>query len=218
MTASQPKYFPILAIALLCLLGASSASADTQDAWSPATSGITTNKYPGYPLNLGIVFTSNVNGTVSALGIYAGNDDSYSESETVGLYLVSTGALLTEATVTDTDSLSDGYYWSTDLSNTVSVTEGTQYAVVDFVGVNGWGDGSLPTNNWATLDYATFEYNRSTVAFDAPNPVYGQYAYYGGNVQLGGTPPPTPEPSSLFLFGSGLLGMAGVLRRKLRRS
>ena len=30
-------------------------------------------------------------------------------------------------------------------------------------------------------------------------------------------PAPTPEPSSLFLFGSGLIGMAGVVRRKLAR-
>jgi hypothetical protein len=34
----------------------------------------------------------------------------------------------------------------------------------------------------------------------------------------GGTPPPTtPEPSSIMLFGSGILGLAGVLRRKLTR-
>jgi hypothetical protein len=29
--------------------------------------------------------------------------------------------------------------------------------------------------------------------------------------------PPTPEPSSIMLFGSGILGLAGVLRRKLGR-
>jgi len=34
----------------------------------------------------------------------------------------------------------------------------------------------------------------------------------------GGTvPPPVPEPSSIMLFGSGILGLAGVLRRKLTR-
>jgi len=32
---------------------------------------------------------------------------------------------------------------------------------------------------------------------------------------LGGTNPTTPEPSSIMLFGSGILGLAGVLRRSL---
>ena len=34
-------------------------------------------------------------------------------------------------------------------------------------------------------------------------------------VQIQGTASPAPEPSSLLLMGSGLLGVAGVLRRKL---
>ena len=33
----------------------------------------------------------------------------------------------------------------------------------------------------------------------------------------GGTTTPTPEPASLALFGTGLLGFAGVLRRKLNK-
>ena len=33
----------------------------------------------------------------------------------------------------------------------------------------------------------------------------------------GSTPGTTPEPSSMLLFGSGILGLAGVLRRKLTR-
>ncbi len=34
-------------------------------------------------------------------------------------------------------------------------------------------------------------------------------------VQISGTASPTPEPSSLVLLGSGLLGIAGIVRRKL---
>jgi len=34
-------------------------------------------------------------------------------------------------------------------------------------------------------------------------------------VTMGGTTGTTPEPSSIMLFGSGILGLAGVLRRKL---
>jgi PEP-CTERM motif-containing protein len=35
------------------------------------------------------------------------------------------------------------------------------------------------------------------------------------NTSGGGGGGSTPEPSSIMLFGSGILGLAGVLRRKL---
>lgn len=35
------------------------------------------------------------------------------------------------------------------------------------------------------------------------------------NLQGGGPPPTVPEPSSILLLGSGILGIAGILRRKL---
>ena len=35
-------------------------------------------------------------------------------------------------------------------------------------------------------------------------------------VYVGGTPPPAPEPGTLVLLGSGILGLAGIARRKLR--
>jgi PEP-CTERM motif len=37
----------------------------------------------------------------------------------------------------------------------------------------------------------------------------------GGTTSTSGTGGTTPEPSSIMLFGSGILGLAGVLRRKL---
>ena len=42
----------------------------------------------------------------------------------------------------------------------------------------------------------------------------GNWVYTIGNVYQGVSPGETPEPSSLVLLGSGLLGIAGVVRRR----
>ena len=46
---------------------------------------------------------------------------------------------------------------------------------------------------------------------------YGGCGYGGESFTISGGQPTTPEPSSILLFGSGILGLAGVLRRKLTR-
>ena len=86
---------------------------------------------------------------------------------------------------------------------------------------------------WLSISNATDAGNDGTQAWDIPNGGSGgpatcnfrqsgtNYGYcgYGGEsfTLTGGTAPGTPEPSSILLFGSGILGLAGVLRRKLNR-
>jgi hypothetical protein len=85
---------------------------------------------------------------------------------------------------------------------------------------------------WLSISNATDAANDGTQAWDIPNlgsggPAtcnfrqsgtnYGDCGLGGESFTLTGGSTTTPEPSSILLFGSGILGLAGVLRRKLTR-
>src|ERR1022692_2144031 len=83
---------------------------------------------------------------------------------------------------------------------------------------------------WLSLSNATDAGNSGTEAWDLPNggsggPATCNFRQSGtnfGDCGLGGEAftldgccvPPVPEPGSILLFGSGILGLAGILRRK----
>lgn len=68
--------------------------------------------------------------------------------------------------------------------------------------------------------------NTTTTTFNFQGNRHGTIAGRNGNWLVGqsnapggsGTPLTTPEPGSLMLLSTGLIGIAGTLRRKLRRS
>ena len=87
-------------------------------------------------------------------------------------------------------------------------------------------------NYWLTLTNATDSQSSGFDGWDLSSPgpatcdVEHGAIVPGGGVACGfagesftitGGTPTTPEPSSILLFGSGILGLAGVLRRKLTR-
>jgi hypothetical protein len=181
----------LFACAQMALASGLSAMCNS-DIWSPATTN--TAQGNGYPIsnpapaigvnwnasdvNLGDVFTSNVSGTVCALGIYAGNTNT--NSETVGLYN-SSGVLLTSITVTSTDPLYDGYLWAAT-TGPVAITAGQTYTVVDYTNGNGWGYGPAPITHGVTFDYNDYNYT-SGLAYTTQGPGSGP-AYYGSDVML----------------------------------
>jgi hypothetical protein len=135
--------------------------------------------------------------------------------------------------------------FGTDLgSGTVALASWNSYFL--FTNADGYDvyDVTIPVNGsfmeagneyWVSLSNASdSQGNNSTEAWDLPNGGLGGPATcnfrqsgtnFGDCEQWGGESftlsayvyAYTPEPSSILLFGSGVLGLAGILRRKLER-
>ena len=107
-----------------------------------------------------------------------------------------------------------------------------------FLGTNQFGYAlyaawySFPNIPWSGDGYVTQSNACSTSGCSVSNPIYwdensGPSTAYENTIGSipseaytltgthGGPPPTTPEPSSILLFGSGVLGLAGLLRRKM---
>jgi hypothetical protein len=96
-------------------------------------------------------------------------------------------------------------------------------------------DYSFANQAWSGAGYVTLSNACSTSGCSVSNPIYwdensGSSTAYENTLgsipseaftltgsSSGGGSGTTPEPSSIMLFGSGVLGLAGVLRRKLTR-
>jgi hypothetical protein len=145
--------------------------------------------------------------------------DSFTTFDTSGIFQ-SGGTFSGTFTLDTTNSMITAFdvVLNTDGFNNLTVTERSNY------GSHDWALGNFQSNQ---ASFALVVTNSSTdpllCTVDSPcsndsGETYGGIAYDGGfNVDnvLSGTPALTPEPSSLVLFGTGLLGLLVVsLRRR----
>jgi hypothetical protein len=170
-----------------------------------------TSHADGGPVNLGMVFTPNVDISTDALGFYA--IPSIAGDEEVGIY-DSSGNLLSSVDVTSSDPLSQGYYWASISS--LALLAGHQYTVDSYTGNYDldWEYGVPPTVNAdITYDGQTYDYTTS-LAFPTSTVSHAADAYYGPNFSVVSPVSTVPDGGlTALLLGAGLVGLVLARRR-----
>jgi len=207
-----------ISIVLLALAGAlaitPAAFADTT-AWEFTSTGSTLNNGNGY--SLGDVFTVNTTINVDFLGYFA-NDGagSLTENHPVALYNAA-GDLLASTTINS----SAGYFTDHFVYNpisTITLFAGQTY-VIDgasgFSDLYAWNDPGFTV--YAPITLLGDNWTEGNGDYFTGTSVIGDVSdgYWGPNFGFSAAAA-TPEPSSLMLLGTGLVGLAGMLRRKLK--
>jgi hypothetical protein len=219
------KFFGFFILAVLLLPVTARAFPAGTSLATPAWEFTTVGNYAVYNKDesLGEVFTVNQNITVDYLGYFFDSTTGMSDSHPVVIYdaggnpLAST--IITSASPTDVQ----GNFKFNDITP-ITLIAGNIYVLDGASGVidpHAWGDSGFTTYAPITILGGNTITNLGTSAdFSGLDPTYVAFdGIWGADFGYGEPPPPppptTPEPTSFLLLGSGLAGLAGLIKRKL---
>lgn len=167
---------------------------------------------------LGWEFIANANTAVTELGVFDFNQDGFAQAQIVGLWS-NDGSLLASTFVNNSNVL-EGVFRFNDIVDVV-LTAGEKYRVGSAGGEGYvWGINDAVFASEITYLQDRWHWNgdgnsNATLVFPEETSFLtdtNNSGIYGANFKIDA--PPVPEPVTMVLFGTGIVGLAATRRRK----